>query len=94
VVERKACLLLIQVNGNKDTNYLALPAREGSNRVIRLSKLADFQHAHRQWVELALRDGLSVRDAPWSEAVVVGSLAFIEKGRASSDSKQHIASDF
>jgi hypothetical protein len=23
----KACLLLIQVNGNKDTNYLAAPAQ-------------------------------------------------------------------
>ena len=43
------------------------------------SKLADFQQAHRQWVEIALRDELSVRDARWSEAVAVGSLAFVEK---------------
>ena len=42
-------------------------------------KLADFQQAHRQWVEIALRDELAVRDARWSEAVVVGSLAFVEK---------------
>ena len=27
----------------------------------------------------ALRDELSVRDARWSEAVAVGSLAFVEK---------------
>jgi hypothetical protein len=31
------------------------------------SKLADFQQAHRQWVEVAHRDELSVRDARWSE---------------------------
>jgi putative transposase len=43
------------------------------------SNLADFQQAHRQWVEIALRDELSVRDARWSEAVAVGSLAFVEK---------------
>ena len=43
------------------------------------SKLAEFQQAHRQWVEIALRDELSVRDARWSEAVAVGSLAFVEK---------------
>jgi hypothetical protein len=35
--------------------------------------------AHRQWVEIALRDELAVRDARWSEAVAVGSLAFVEK---------------
>ena len=29
--------------------------------------------------EIALRDELSVRDARWSEAVAVGSLAFVEK---------------
>jgi hypothetical protein len=43
------------------------------------SKLADFQQAHRQWVEIALRDELSVRDTRWSEAVAVGSLAFVGK---------------
>jgi hypothetical protein len=43
------------------------------------SKLADFQQAHRQWIEIALWDELSVRDARWSEAVAVGSLAFVEK---------------
>jgi hypothetical protein len=34
--------------------------------------------AHRQWVEIALRDELSVRDVRWTEAVAVG-LAFVEK---------------
>jgi putative transposase len=51
----------------------------GLFRLCDFSKLADFQQAHRQWVEIALRDELSVRDAPWSEAVAVGSLAFVEK---------------
>ena len=51
----------------------------GTIWVYGFSKLADFKQAHRQWVEIALRDELSVRDARWSEAVAVGSLAFVEK---------------
>src|SRR5262247_1379066 len=43
------------------------------------SKLADFQQAHRQWIEIPLRDELAVRDARWSEAVAVGNLNFVEK---------------
>jgi hypothetical protein len=46
------------------------------------SKLADFQQAHRQWIEIALRDELSVRDARWLEAVAVGSLAFVERSKS------------
>jgi hypothetical protein len=38
----------------------------------------DFQSAHRQWVEQALENGLAVRDDRWSEAIAVGSLAFVE----------------
>ena len=51
------------------------------------SKLADFQQAHRQWVEIALRDELSARDARWSEAVAVGGLAFAEKIRSDLETK-------
>jgi hypothetical protein len=51
----------------------------GSVALCGFSKLADFQQAHRQWVEIALRDELSARDARWSEAFAVGSLAFVEK---------------
>jgi hypothetical protein len=54
------------------------------------SKLADFQQAHRQWVEIALRDELSVRDARWSEAVAVGNLNFVEKMK-SEKRRRHIA---
>jgi hypothetical protein len=43
----------------------------GTIWVMRLSKLADFQQAHRQWVEIAFRDELSVRDGRSSEAVAV-----------------------
>jgi len=37
------------------------------------------QQAHRQWVEEALQGELAVRDARWSEAIAVASLAFVEK---------------
>jgi putative transposase len=46
------------------------------------SKLADCQQAHRRWVETALEGGLAVREAQWSEAVAVGSLAFVENVKA------------
>jgi hypothetical protein len=47
-----------------------------------------FRQAHQQWVEEALQGELAMRDARWSEAPAVGSLAFVEKvkgdqGRAS-----------
>jgi putative transposase len=38
-----------------------------------------FQKAHRQWIEEALASELSLRDARWSEAIAVGSLAFVER---------------
>ena len=39
----------------------------------------DFQRAHRQWVERALENGRTVRDERWSDAIAVGSLAFVER---------------
>jgi putative transposase len=41
--------------------------------------LRDFQRAHRQWVEQALELGCASRDDRWSEAIAVGSLAFVER---------------
>jgi putative transposase len=41
--------------------------------------VADFRQAHQQWVEEALQGELAMRDARWSEALAVGSLAFVEK---------------
>ena len=49
---------------------------------MRLSEMADFQQAHRQWIESAIRDELSVRVARWSEAVAIGILIFVEKIKA------------
>ena len=46
------------------------------------SKLADFQQAHRQWVETTLEGGSAVGETQWSEAVAVGRLAFVEKVKA------------
>jgi REP element-mobilizing transposase RayT len=46
------------------------------------SELADFQQAHRRWVETALEGGLAVREVRWSEAVAVGSRDFVEKVRS------------
>ena len=40
--------------------------------------LRDLQTAHRQWVEQGLENGLVARDDSWSEAIAVGSLAFVE----------------
>lgn len=45
------------------------------------AEVEDFQRAHRQWIAEALaRDGRG-RDEQWSEAIAVGSLAFVEKMR-------------
>jgi hypothetical protein len=38
----------------------------------------DFQSKHRQWVEQTLERGRTVREGRWSEAIAVGSLAFVE----------------
>jgi hypothetical protein len=44
-----------------------------------IATVRDFQTAHRQWVEQGLENGLLMRDDRWSEAIAVGSLAFIDK---------------
>ena len=44
------------------------------------ANVEDFQRAHRQWVAQALT-GEDKRDERWSEAIAVGSQAFIEKVR-------------
>ena len=61
------------------------PKRYGIIEVRQLSALcgfsevADFQQAHRDWVEDALRRQMVVREGRWSEAIAVGSLSFVEK---------------
>ena len=44
-------------------------------------ELADFQRAQRQWIEEALEGAPAVRDDRWSEAIAVGSLAFVGIGK-------------
>ena len=43
------------------------------------SEVAEFQQAHLQSVEEALRREIVVREAQWSEAIAVGSLIFVAK---------------
>jgi putative transposase len=43
------------------------------------ANVADFQRAHRQWIEEALLHEPRKRDERWSEALAVGSQAFVEK---------------
>lgn len=49
------------------------------NTLCGFGGVADFRQAHQQWVEEALQGELAMRDARWSEAPAVGSLAFVEK---------------
>jgi hypothetical protein len=55
----------------------------------RLFETSGLQQAHRQWVEIAVRDELSARDARWSEAVAVGSLNFVEKMKSEKKGSAH-----
>ena len=41
--------------------------------------VGDFQRAHRRWVEEALTHEAQKREARWSEAIAVGSQAFVER---------------
>jgi putative transposase len=61
-------------------------------RIVDIEKLAtlceiydvdNFRTIHRQWVENALEDNRLAREAQWSEAVVVGSKAFVEETQRS-----------
>jgi putative transposase len=52
---------------------------QGLSGLCGFAEVADFQQAHRQWVEEALSHEMAVRDERWSEAIAVGSLAFVDK---------------
>jgi putative transposase len=52
---------------------------QGLTTLCGFTELGDFQRAHRQWVEEALEGEPAARDNRWSEAIAVGSLAFVEK---------------
>jgi putative transposase len=53
--------------------------QEGLAALCGFTDLRDFQRAHRQWVAQALANGCAPRDDRWSQAIAVGSLAFVEK---------------
>ena len=40
-------------------------------------KVGDFQKAHRDWVDEALKHEMVARESRWAEAVAVGSLSFV-----------------
>jgi REP element-mobilizing transposase RayT len=51
---------------------------EGLAALCGFTDLRDFQRAHRQWVEQTLENGCAPRDDRWSDAIAVGSLAFVK----------------
>jgi putative transposase len=51
---------------------------QGLTTLCGFTELGDFQRAHRQWVDEALEGEPAARDDRWSEAIAVGSLAFVE----------------
>jgi putative transposase len=52
---------------------------ESLSELSGFGSLGDFQRAYREWVEQGLENGLLMRDDRWSEAIAVGSLAFVDK---------------
>ena len=46
------------------------------------ASVAQFQKAHREWVEEALHPGTAKRDERWSESLAVGSPAYLDKIKA------------
>jgi putative transposase len=68
------------------------PSRYGIIDLLELNALfgfagaAQFQEAHRQWIEQAFTRNLE-RENRWSEAITVGSLAFVENVRSELGSK-------
>ena len=46
---------------------------------VRIYYVDNFRTFHRQWDEDALKENRLVRDAKWSEAVAIGSKAFVEE---------------
>jgi putative transposase len=51
----------------------------GLSALCGFAQVADFQKAHRQWVEEALRELTLRRDERWSQSLAVGSKSFVER---------------
>ena len=58
----------------------------GLSELSGFANARDFQAAHRQWVEQTVENG-RVRDDHWSEAIAVGSFAFVESVQSELGSK-------
>jgi putative transposase len=63
----------------KPPKRYAIIDREGLAALCGFTDLRDFKRAHREWIEQALQNGCAPRDNRWSEALAVGSLAFVER---------------
>jgi putative transposase len=63
---------------NPPKRYGIIDLRELSS-LCRLREVAEFQQAHRRWVDDSLTRERVARDARWSEAIAVGNLSFVEK---------------
>jgi hypothetical protein len=58
---------------------LRVNARSRLTALYGFADPGDFQRAHREMIEQALQDGMTLRDDRWSEAIAVGSLTFVER---------------
>ncbi len=61
---------------NRPKRYGIIDLRQLS-ALCGFSEVADFQRAHRDWVDEALKHEMVARESRWSEAVAVGSLSFV-----------------
>ena len=52
------------------------------SELIGCANVAQFQIAHREWVDDALRAGIAGRDERWSQSLAVGSQAYLDKVKA------------
>jgi putative transposase len=63
---------------NPPKRYGIIDLRELSS-LCGFRKLAEFQQAHRRWVDDSLTCKRTARESRWSEAIAVGNLNFVEK---------------
>ncbi len=63
---------------NPPKRYGIIDLRELSS-LCEFSEVAEFQQAHRRWVEDSLTCERTAREGQWSEAIAVGNLTFVEK---------------
>ena len=59
----------------------------GLSELCGFADIREFRNTHRQWIEQALENGLGSRDDRWSEAIAIGSLAFVESIQSELGSK-------